>query len=108
MDLGSDLAEVQNVVDVSFPKMSEQVNVFAKNSITQFGLSEKMAKQYMGTFGAMSKSFGFSEEAAYEMSKTVTGLVGDVASFYNISQDLASIKLKAIWTGETEGLKDLG
>lgn len=106
--MGSDLAEVQNVVDVSFPKMSEQVNAFAKNSITQFGLSEKMAKQFMGTYGAMSKSFGFSEEAAYEMSKTVTGLVGDVASFYNISQDLASVKLKAIWTGETEGLKDLG
>ena len=108
MDLGSDLAEVQNVVDVSFPKMSEQVNAFAKNSITQFGLSEKMAKQYMGTFGAMSKSFGFTEESAYEMSKTMTGLVGDVASFYNISQDLAAVKLKAVWTGETEGLKDLG
>lgn len=88
--------------------MSEQVNAFAKNSITQFGLSEKMAKQYMGTFGAMSKSFGFTEESAYEMSKTMTGLVGDVASFYNISQDLAAIKLKAVWTGETEGLKDLG
>ena len=108
LDLGSDLAEVQNVVDVSFPKMSEQVNAFAKNSITQFGLSEKMAKQYMGTFGAMSKSFGFTEESAYEMSKTMTGLVGDVASFYNISQDLAAVKLKAVWTGETEGLKDLG
>lgn len=88
--------------------MSQQVNAFAKNSITQFGLSEKMAKQYMGTFGAMSKSFGFSEESAYEMSKTMTGLVGNVASFYNISQDLAAIKLKAVWTEETEGLKDLG
>lgn len=88
--------------------MSSQVNAFAKNAITQFGLSEKMAKQFMGTYGAMSKSFDFSEEAAYEMSKTVTGLVGDVASFYNITQDLASVKLKAIWTGETEGLKDLG
>lgn len=108
IQLGSDLAEVQNVVDVSFPKMSSQVNAFSKNAITQFGLSEKSAKQFMGTFGAMSKSFGFSEESAYEMSKTITGLVGDVASFYNISQDLASVKLKAIWTGETEGLKDLG
>lgn len=88
--------------------MTKQVNAFSQNAITQFGLSEKATKQYMGTFGAMSKSFGFSEEAAYEMSKTVTGLVGDVASFYNISQDLAAVKLKAIWTGETEGLKDLG
>lgn len=62
----------------------------------------------MGTFGAMSKSFGFSEKSAFEMSKTVTGLVGDVASFYNISQDLAYTKLKSVWSGETETLKDLG
>ncbi len=108
LELGSNLEEVQNVVDVTFPKMAEQVNAFSQNAATQFGLSEKMAKQYMGTFGAMSKNFGFSEQAAYEMSKTVTGLVGDVASFYDISQDLAAIKLKSIWTGETETLKDLG
>lgn len=36
IDLGSDLAEVQNVVDVAFPKMSEQVNEFANNAIEQF------------------------------------------------------------------------
>ena len=108
IDLGSDLAEVQNVVDVVFPNINSQVNNFAKNAIDQFGLSELATKKYMGTFGAMSKSFGFSEQAAFKMSKTVTGLVGDVSSFYNISQDLAYTKLKSIWTGETETLKDLG
>lgn len=108
IDLGSDLAEVQNVVDVVFPNINSQVNNFAKNAIDQFGLSELATKKYMGTFGAMSKSFGFSEQAAFEMSKTVTGLVGDVSSFYNISQDLAYTKLKSVWTGETETLKDLG
>ena len=106
--LGSDLAEVQNVVNVTFTTMSDKVNEFAKNAMTSAGLSETMAKRYVGTFGAMSKSFGFSESQAYDMSTALTQLTGDVASFYNISQDLAYIKLKPVFTGETETLKDLG
>ena len=108
IELGSDLAEVQNVVDVTFTTMSDKVNEFAKNAMTSAGLSETMAKQYVGTFGAMSKSFGFSEAQAYDMSTALTQLTGDVASFYNISQDLAYIKLKSVFTGEAETLKDLG
>lgn len=108
IELGSDLAEVQNVVDVTFTTMSDKVNEFAKNAMTSAGLSETMAKRYVGTFGAMSKSFGFSESQAYDMSMALTQLTGDVASFYNISQDLAYIKLKSVFTGETETLKDLG
>lgn len=108
IELGSDLSEVQNVVDVTFPRMSKQVDDFAKNAITSFGLSETMAKKFTGTFGAMAKAFGFGEQAAYEMSTTLTGLAGDVASFYNISQDEAYTKLKSVFTGETETLKDLG
>lgn len=108
VELGSDLAEVQNVVDVTFTTMSDKVNEFAKSAMTSAGLSETMAKRYVGTFGAMSKSFGFSESQAYDMSTALTQLTGDVASFYNISQDLAYIKLKSVFTGETETLKDLG
>lgn len=108
VELGSNLTEVQNVVDVTFTTMSDKVNEFAKNAMTSAGLSETMAKQYVGTFGAMSKSFGFSEAQAYDMSTALTQLTGDVASFYNISQDEAYTKLKSVFTGETETLKDLG
>ena len=106
--LGSDLAEVQNVVDVTFTTMSDKVNEFAKNAMTSAGLSETMAKQYVGTFGAMSKSFGFTESQAYDMSTQLTQLTGDVASFYNLDQGEAFTKLKSVFTGETESLKDLG
>jgi phage-related protein len=108
IELGSDLAEVQNVVDVTFPRMSKKVDEFARNAAGSFGLSETMAKKFTGTFGAMAKAFGFNEQAAYEMSTALTGLAGDVASFYNISQDEAYTKLKSVFTGETESLKDLG
>lgn len=108
VELGSDLAEVQNVVDVTFPRMNRTINEFAKNAAAQFGLSETMAKRYSGTFGAMAKAFGINEKAAADMSMELTGLSGDLASFYNMSQDEAFTKLKSVFTGETEALKSLG
>lgn len=108
IDLGSDLVEVQNVVDVTFGSLNRQVDAFAKNAISQFGLSELSAKKMMGTYGAMAKSFGIAGEAGYQMSAAITGLTGDVASFYNLSTDEAYTKLKSIFTGETESLKELG
>lgn len=100
LELGSDLAEVQNVVDVAFGSMSGAVNAFAADAIEQFGMSELAAKKYMGTYGAMAKSMGFNAQEVYDMSAAITGLTGDVSSFYNISQDEAYTKLKSIFTGK--------
>ncbi|MDY2937003.1 MAG: hypothetical protein SOT28_01605 [Fusicatenibacter sp.] len=108
VELGSDLAEVQNVVDVTFPSMTEKVDEFAQSAAASFGLSETMAKKFTGTFGSMAKAFGFTEEQAYDMGTTLTGLAGDVASFYNITQEEAYTKLKSVFSGETETLKELG
>lgn len=108
LSLGSDLAEVQNVVDVTFGTMSSSVDKFAKDAAKQFGLSETMAKKYAGTYGSMAEAFGFTQKQALDMSEALTGLTGDVASFYNISQDEAYTKLKSVFSGETETLKDLG
>lgn len=108
IQLGSDIAEVQNVVDVAFGDMSSAVDEFAQNAITNFGMSELAAKRTASTYMAMASNMGLSQDQAAEMSLTLTGLTGDVASFYNISQELADIKLKSVFTGETETLKDLG
>lgn len=108
LELGSNLAEVQNVVDVTFGNLNSEVDKFAQNAIEQFGLGQTVTKKYVGTFGAMAKAFDFNNQAALEMSETLTGLVGDVASFYNLSSDEAFTKLKSVFTGETETLKDLG
>lgn len=108
IELGSDLAEVQNVVDVTFQGINEEINEFARNAIEQFGLSELSAKQYSSTMGAMLKSMGFTTRAAADMSMELTGLAGDVASFYNLSGDEAFAKIRAGISGETEPLKQLG
>lgn len=108
IELGSDLAEVQNVVDVTFGSMSESVNEFARTAIRQFGLSETSAKQYTSTIGAMLKSMGLMADEVKEMSITLAGLAGDIASFYNLSGDDAFAKIRSGISGETEPLKQLG
>ncbi len=108
LKLGSDLSEVQNVVDVTFGDMAQDVNNFASTAIEQFGLSETAAKRYTGTMGAMLKSSGLTTAKALEMSKTITGLSADMASFYNLESEQAFEKIRSGISGETEPLKQLG
>lgn len=108
IEVGSNVTEVQNVVDTAFKDLSWQADQWASNATTNFGLSELSAKKYMGVFGQMSNAMGITGKAALDMAENVTGLTGDVASFYNLGTDEAYTKLKSIWTGETETLKDLG
>lgn len=108
VELASNLNEVQNVVDVTFPTMAARMDEWAQSAADNFGLSETMAKRYAGTFGSMAEAFGFTEQQAYDMGTALTGLAGDVASFYNIGQDEAYTKLKSVFSGETESLKELG
>lgn len=108
IEVGSNVTEVQNVVDTAFKDLSWQADQWASNAMTNFGLSELSAKKYMGVFGQMSNAMGITGNAALDMAENVTGLTGDVASFYNLGTDEAYAKLKSIWTGETETLKDLG
>ncbi len=108
MDAASDLAEVQNVIDVSFGAMGWKVEEFAKSSIEQFGIAELAAKQTAGTYMSMGTAMGVAKGQAAEMALQITGLSGDMASFYNVSQEVAASALRGIWTGETEALKNYG
>lgn len=108
IEAASDLQEVANVVDVTFGKRANVINDWAKNQAASFGLSEKAAKEYAGTYGTMAQQFGRTGDEAVQMSIALTKLTGDVGSFYNMTDEAAATKLKGIFTGETEGLKSLG
>lgn len=108
IELGSSVAEVQNVVDVAFGDMAYKVEEFTQTSIQQFGMSKLAAKKTASTYMAMARGMGMAADSASDMSISLTGLSGDVASFFNITQEEADVKLKSIFTGETETLKDLG
>lgn len=108
IEVASNLEEVQNVVDISFGKMANDVNWFAKNAMTSFGLSELAVKKTASTFMAMSNGMGIAQQAGKLMSTQLTALTGDMASFYNTTEEIASTALASVFTGETETLKKFG
>ena len=105
---GASLNAMGTIIDASLPHMTKQVDDFAKSAGAMFGLSETQAKGFVGKYASMASAMGYTEKQAYAMSTALTGLAGDVASYYHISSDDAYAKLGAIFTGETESLKQLG
>ena len=108
VQLASDLEEVENVVRVSFGNLSEEVEAFAKIAMTSFGLSELAAKKMASTFMAMSNGMGVATQTGKTMALQLTALAGDMASFYNVTEEVAQTALQSVYTGETESLKKFG
>jgi hypothetical protein len=104
----SDYNESLNKVDVAFGTSANSVKEFAKTSLESFGIAEGTALDMAATFGDMATALGLPVDKAGAMSKSLVGLAGDLASFKNISIDIANTALTGIFTGETESLKKLG
>jgi phage-related minor tail protein len=105
---GSDMIESQNKVEVAFGNSAEKVMQFAETTLDAFGISKGSALDIAALFGDMATSMELPTDAAAEMSISLVGLAGDLASFKNLELEEASNALKGIFTGETEALKNLG
>ena len=108
VSLASDLAEVQNVVDVTFGDGAATIEAWAKNAGLQFGLTEIQAKNFTSTLGAMMKSAGLSGDQIVDMSTDLAGLAADMASFYNMDFETAFNKIRSGISGITMPLQQLG
>lgn len=129
VNYSSELTEVQNVVDVTFGKMSGKVEEFSKNSIKQLGMSELSVKQYASRFQAMGSAMGIGgnqignanaflnnktngyvglSDSMADVSLNLTKLTADMASFYDVSQKDVAEDLQAIFTGQTRPLREYG
>ena len=108
IETASDLQEVQNVVDTAFGESKQKMEDFANTAVETYGISKLTAKQTGSTFMAMASGMGIANDNASDMSVSLTGLSADMASFYNVQQDVAGTALKSVFTGETETLKQFG
>lgn len=108
IEVASNLSEVQNVVDTVFGDSAKSINDWSQSALNAYGLSELSAKKFTSTMGAMLDSMGLSDATVADMSTSLAGLSGDMASFYNLDPQEAFDKLRAGISGETEPLKQLG
>lgn len=108
IEAASSLYEVENVVDVAFEDMRGKVDEFASTSIEAYGISELTAKRTAALFTTMGKAMDLTLDKASDLAIGLAQRSADMASFYDISQDITSTALKSVFTGETESLKRFG
>ncbi len=106
--MASDFQESLNKVDVAFKGSSGEVKNFAKTALESFGIAEGTALDMAALFGDMATSMGVSTSEASQLSTSLVGLAGDLASFKNINIGDVTTALNGVFNGETEALKLLG
>ncbi|SEA16005.1 Peptidase family M23 [Eubacterium aggregans] len=106
--LASDYEEALNKTDVAFGNSAQKVVEFSETSLKTFGISKGTALDMASLFGDMATSMGLPQDAAADMSVSMSGLAGDLSSFKNIPVDQAMTALNGVFTGETESLKQVG
>lgn len=106
--LASDMEESLNKVNVAFKDSSKEVVDWSNTTLKSYGIAKGTALDMAALFGDMGTAMGQTPAQAAEMSKSLVGLSGDLASFKNIGIDQAQDALKGVFTGEGESLKTLG
>ena len=104
----SDLNENLNKTQVVFDELSDDIEAWSRTTLKSFGIAQSTGLEMISTFGDMATSMGLTQEQAAEMGKELVGRAGDLASFKNVSLEVAQTGLSAIFTGQAESLKKFG
>ncbi|NCT16851.1 MAG: phage tail tape measure protein [Flavobacteriaceae bacterium CG18_big_fil_WC_8_21_14_2_50_34_36] len=106
----SDAEETSSKYQTIFRDISNAAQTASEELQKSYGQSSRAAQQLLGDTGDLLTGFGFSQQAALDLSTEVNKLAIDLASFTNFSGGAAgaSAALTKALLGEREGVKSLG
>ena len=97
-----------NLFNASMGQYAEEAQKYAEAVSEALGIDPGEFMRNQGTFNTIISGFGVASDKAYLMSKNLTQLGYDIASFFNISFEDAMQKLQSGISGELEPLRRLG
>ncbi len=104
----TELEDNLNRVNATFGNSANTVNAWADTATKQFGLSKSQALETASAFGDMASAVGMGQPEAAGMSTSLAGLAGDLAALKNVGIEEAMSALSGVFTGETQGLAQMG
>lgn len=108
ISLSSELTESQNRLQYVFGESANAVTEFARTSAMDFGLTENSATKFSATFGGILSASGIASDELASFSENLTKMTGDLASFYDVDQDVFFKKLQAGLAGNAAALRTYG
>lgn len=106
--LAANAEESENLMRESFEGMTAAAVEWSERLQRQLGLNAVELRRQAGFLNLMTQSMGFTNEAAFEMSTTLTELAADMASFRNESFQTMFEKIRSGITGMSRPLKVIG
>lgn len=103
-----DYTENMNLFKVSMGEYAADAIEDAENFRDLMGIDTSEWIRAQGIFMTMATGFGVAGDRAATMSKNLTQLGYDLASFYNMDVETAMLKLKSGLAGELEPLRAIG
>lgn len=100
--------EAYNLFTITMGNYSKQGLEWVEKFSNALYLDPTNVMQYMGSFNSLIKGLGVGSDKAYLMSKNMTQLTYDLASFKNLSMESAYEKLMSAMSGEIEPLRNVG
>lgn len=97
-----------NLFTASMGEYAEEAQNYAEAVSEALGIDPGEFMRNQGVFNTIISGFGVASDKAYLMSKNLTQLGYDIASFFNISFEDAMQKLQSGISGELEPLRRLG
>ena len=104
----SEYTENMNLFNVAMGEYAEEAAKYTQTVSDIMGIDPSEWMRSQGVFMTLATGFGVVGDRAYLMSKNLTQLGYDIASFYNISVDESMQKLKSGFAGELEPLRSVG
>lgn len=110
VDAASDAEETANKFSVVFSSIQSDAESAAAALAESFGLAGDEAQKFLSDTGDLLTGFGFTQEAALDLSVQLNSLAVDLASFTNVEggTQRATEALTSALFGETEAAKSLG
>ena len=97
-----------NLFTASMGEYAQEAQNYAEAVSEALGIDPGEFMRNQGVFNTIISGFGVASDKAYLMSKNLTQLGYDIASFFNISFEDAMQKLQSGISGELEPLRRLG
>ncbi len=104
----STVQEMENKFDVVFDSLRGEVDQWAEQFADSIGRNKNAIKAYLADQQNLLVGFGMTREEGAALSKEMTSLALDIASFANQDEDIAVNAMTKAVMGESEAAKTLG
>ena len=108
LETSAEYTEAVNLFYTEMGDKAEEAEAFVKKFSDALYLDPSSVMEYMGAFHALANGLGIGANNAYKMSKNMTQLVYDFASYANLSDTAAHDKLISALSGQIKGVKQYG